>query len=78
MLIKNINNFLNYFPKENDHKYNKVQGRHFMEADIFIAIKPQKIVENTFDKKKKQTAFDNNKKQKRCNSQERLVLNISK
>ena len=53
MLIKNINNFLNYFPKENDHKYNKVQGRHFMEADIFIAIKPQKIVENTFDKKKK-------------------------
>lgn len=52
MLIKNINNFLNYFSKENDHKYNKVQGRHFMEADIFIAIKPQKIVENTFDKKK--------------------------
>lgn len=77
MLIKNINNFLNYFSKDNDHKYNKVQGRNFMEADIFIAIKPQKIVENTFDKKK-QTAFDNNKKQKRCNSQERLVLNISK
>ena len=40
MLIKAIKNFLNYFSKDGDQKYNKIQGRKFMEADKFIAIKP--------------------------------------
>ena len=79
MLIKAIKNFLNYFSKDGDQKYNKIQGRKFMEADKFIAIKPQKIAENTFEKKsKKHSTITTVKKQKRCNSNERLALNLSK